>query len=114
MRPPKDISKLEDCTRWQDDRLYVWCVCCDDWHTIQVIAEATVTYRQATGPQIRHARNLSYRCNVCGEDVGYLISPADRARLIEKLLIPAEDELPVPPVKVVESRLIVRQMRMEL
>lgn len=116
MRPPKDINQLEECTRWLDGLFYAWCVACDNWRTIQVVCEATVTYHQASSPQIRHARKLSYHCNcnLCGEDVGYLISSIDRARLVERLLIPAEDELLVTPAEVVESQPTTRQMRMEI
>ena len=95
MRPPKDPENFASHVIRSDGAIRVYCVECERWAEVVVIAEAIVTYRQNQRTnKTEDALKPGYHCGTrnCRADVGYLLSD-DRKGII---LILADVPAPQP------------------
>jgi len=87
MRKPKDIDDLGQCIRRRDDILWIYCIECEAWHQVTILAWCNVTFRQVAAPVIDDADQLAYTCSECGCNIGYLLEDSVRQWLIKKMVI---------------------------
>lgn len=86
MRPPKDLNDLPKLSKCIDGKIAVWCVECERWSGVIVVATATVTYRQNRWTnRIEGATDLHYHCGThnCKADIEYLLSANQKSKILD-------------------------------
>ena len=81
MKRPKDLGDLRKCIIFKDDGVKVFCVECDAWHNIAVLARCNVKFSWHHEPYILDCDQEMYVCAVCNADIGYLLEELDEAVL---------------------------------
>lgn len=91
MRPLKDPDDLSAHITRTDGAIKIYCVECERWTEVIVVAVSTVTYRQNQWTnRAEDAQQPSYHCGSrgCWADVGYLLSENDRDAILTLANVP--------------------------
>ena len=102
MRPPKDPENFASRVTRSDGAIRVYCVECERWAEVVVIATATVTYRQNQwASKTEAAQQPGYHCGIraCRADVGYLLSEGHKDEVLilaEAPVLRSAKTLPLP------------------
>lgn len=115
MRPPKDPGDYSAYIARTNGIVKIWCVECERWTEIVVLANAAVTYRQNHWPaQTEDAQDLGFYCGArgCWANVEYLLDEAQKEAVLVLSNVPVRRQKPlgIP----VTSAMQVRQLRMEI
>lgn len=82
MAPPVDKS-----IKISSGRITVFCVECDNWHSVDITGTARVTVNTLkTAVGFEMDQPVSYSCQACGADVGCLMERPDAQIIVLKLL----------------------------
>ena len=105
MRPPKDSEDFASHVNRSDGVIRVYCVECERWVKVVVIATATVTYRQNQwASKTENAQQPGYHCGTraCRADVDYLLSEGHKDEVLilaeVPILRPAKTLPPTAPL----------------
>ncbi len=115
MRPPKDLSSYGNHIANEDGKIKVWCVECERWTEVVIIASAIVTYRQNHWPnKSEEAHSPGYHCGSrgCWADVEYLLSEADKETVLVLANVPIQFQNKLAVARVATAR--TKQLRMEI
>lgn len=112
MRPPKNLAELPSLTKSIDGQIKVWCVECERWSNVIVIANATVTYRQSKFNKTEGAHDFHYHCGTynCKADIEYLLNEFLKTKILDLADVPVARLKPVPEPR----QRVIEQMRMEI
>ena len=92
MKEPKDINDYSQCVQYYNERLWIFCIECDNWHKVIISCEAQIFYNSdLVLAKIRNCRNFNFLCSNCRASIKYLLRDMDMTRLIEDMDIPIGD-----------------------
>lgn len=90
-RRPADPADYPAHITRTDGTVKVWCVECERWSPIIVVANATATYRQNHWPaQTEDVQDPGFYCGArgCWADVGYLLDEAHKEAILQLAGVP--------------------------
>jgi hypothetical protein len=113
MRPPKNLDDLGSLTKFIDGKIKTWCVECERWAEVIVVATATVTYRQNKWTnKTENAFDIRYHCGThnCGADVEYLLNNIQKIKILDLAEAPTRISKPA----IIQPPRQIRQLRMKI
>ena len=81
MKKPTDLDDHNRCVNI--DKMLVFCVECDDWHSIELQAMGQVSATLSRKSIELDYDTVVFRCAWCGADIDYLLV-SHRAKIIEE------------------------------
>lgn len=86
MRKPKNIDDLTKCVNRIRDKLFIFCVECDNWHQVAIRVKALVTISQSRDKKLDDLENVDFVCGDCGADIDYLLDIHHKQFLEDRVL----------------------------
>lgn len=113
-RPPKDPTDYSAHVFRENGTIKIWCVECERWSPIVVVASATATYKQKRWPaRTEDAKDPVFYCGSrgCWADVGYLLDEAQKEAVLRLADVPIRSQKKSPTVEIPR---VLKQLRMEI
>lgn len=86
MNKPTNINDYSQCVKVMKDGIVkIFCVECNEWHSVSVIARCNVEFSQHLRPCILDNDDNTYICAGCKADVGYLLDSQEIIMVMENL-----------------------------
>ncbi len=85
MQRPKNLDDFSQCVKVLPDRTIVFCVECDNWHSVEIEAMARVEIRHNGIKTIEiDEKEIKLCCAVCGSDIEYLLVNNVKSQVIKR------------------------------
>lgn len=115
-RPPKDPTDYSAHIFRENGTIKVWCVECERWSPIVVVASATATYKQNRWhARTEDAKDPVFYCGSrgCWADVGYLLDEAHKEAILRLADVPHRYQRKSPAAQL-PRKMEPRQLRMKI
>ena len=74
MKRPENVDVLTQCVRIRFNKVYIFCVECDDWKQVGLLSRDIVLRRQnGTRSVVERDGDDFFVCDTCQADIGYLL-----------------------------------------
>ncbi len=85
MQRPKNLDDFSQCVKVLPDRTIIFCVECDNWHSVEIEAMARIEIRHNGIKTIEiDEKEIKLCCAVCGSDIEYLLVNNIKSQVIKR------------------------------
>jgi hypothetical protein len=86
MKQPKNVEDLTQCVKTVANQLYIYCTECEGWRPVAVHSRSNVLLLQSGYVKLLDTDQILFVCKACRADVEYLLTPAHKAQVNNRIV----------------------------